>query len=309
MKKLFKVLGVIVVILLVAFGLINYFLGPIVQKSVTTVGPRILGTTVTLRDSDFRLLRGYVSLKDLVVGSPEGFKADRLFALGEVTVELEPASVFSDTIHIKRVYIKDPGITYEQSLHGSNIGKLMETLGGDQPEAETDKTEAPSKEGGKKVVIDEVLVEGASVKVALAALGGKGMVIPLPPIRLSDIGKENEGATMTEALTAILQAVLGSVTSALGTVGDLGVEGVKAAADLVGTAGGAAIDGASAVGSAAVDGASAVGGAAVDGAAAVGGAVADGAGAVVDGVSDTGKKIISGVGGLFGGEKESKKGE
>ena len=327
--KLLKKLVLILVILLVALiAFVRYFGGVAIKKAVNTAGPLVLGVPVELNTAQIRPLAGHVHLGGLKVGNPDGFKTDHLFELGHLEIDLVPRSLFGDTIHIKTIDIKAPKITMERGLTTSNLGALLEKLekkGGDT----TDDPAAEKKpaQGGKKVVIDSITINGAQLNLSVTAMGGFSAPLPLPPISLSDIGKEKQGASLLEVLTRILRAILTSATDVVAGAGKLVGEGAAAvgglAVDGAAVVGGAAVDGAAAVGGVAVDGAkavggtaAAVGGAAVDGAAAVGGVAVDGAkavggaaaaagGAVVDGAG----KALKGVGGLIGlggGEKEKK---
>ena len=66
-----------------------------------------------------------------------------------------------------------------------------------KPEEEIKQAEAEeepaAKEGGKKVVIDEVVVSGGSVHLSAKLMQGTALPIPLPTITLNDIGKAEIG--------------------------------------------------------------------------------------------------------------------
>lgn len=254
--------------------------GTLIREAINQSGPSLLGVDVSVQDVTFRPLRGHVQLKNLHVGNPKGYKTGGVFDLGLVEVQLKPGSLLSDTIIIETIKIEGPEITYERGLKDSNIGALLEQLGGGKAEepkqpGETKKPE-PQTEGGKKVIIRDLQVNGAQVKVSLTALQGVAAPIPLPPVHLTGIGEESGGTSFGEALGKIIGAILGAVT------------------DLVTGAGKLAVDGVTAVGGVAVDGAKAVGGAAADGVKAVGSAAG---------------KLTEGIGGLFTGKDEKDKKE
>jgi len=275
MKKVIRGILVVLVVLLVMLVVVaNFFLADIVKSGVEAAGPAVLGVPMKLESAKFALLRGHISLRGFVLGNPEGFKTDEAISVGEITVDLDVKSLLSDVIVIRRIYVKEPHITYELGLGKSNIGRILEQAGGSaeegqekaEPKPEEKKEDKPAaEEGGKKVVIDEILVEDGRVKLSATLAMGAAAPIPLPTIRLTDIGKEEgkKGASPVEVIRKVLGAIVGSVGQVVtGTVGLVG-------------------DGAKAVGDAAGNAAGAVG----DGAKAVGGAVADGAGKVVDGVT------------------------
>ncbi len=272
MKKiLLGLLIVLVALLLVA----NFMLGSVVKAAAEKIGPSVVGVPVKLEKASFSLLRGHVSLKGFSLGNPAGFKTDQAIGVGEVTVDLEPKSIFSDTIVIKRIYVNAPQINYEIGLGNSNIGAILDGLQKGEPSAP--KTEEPKAEEkpGKKVVIEDLLVEHGEVKIAAKLTAGIGAPIPLPTVHLTNIGKDEGGASIVDVIRKVFGAIFSAITDVVTGAGKLAVEGVTAV-------GGAAVEGATAVGGAAVKGAEAVGGAAVDGVKAFGGALK----------------------GVFGGEKE-----
>ncbi len=333
MKRAFKVALILFLVVLVAIGLIiNYFGGKLIRQTVNVVGPTALGVPVSLDEAQFHLLRGHVKLKGLKVGNPEGFKTDGIFELGELSVDLNVRSLASGLIHIRKITVDAPKITYERGLTSSNLSDLLAGLekaaDTNQPPVEEAPIEpAPAEsEGGLKTIIDEIVISDAQLNVSLTVAQGFSAPIPLPTITLRDIGKETGGASFMDVIKRVLGAILGAVGdvikgsahllgSGVGLVGDgamavggAAVDGVVAVGKGAAVVGGAAVDGAAAVGGAAVDGVKivgkgvgVVGGAAVDGAAVVGGAAVDGVKAVGKGVGAVGGAVVGGIGSLFGG--------
>lgn len=299
------------VVVVAALVILNTFGGAVVKKAVNLGGPAALGVPVTLEDADFMLLRGHVRLQGLKVGNPEGFHTESLFDLGALEVDLDVKSLLTDTIRIRRILVKEPGITYERGLTSSNLGKLLEHLEPKEDGAAEKKPveqEPAEKSGGTKVVIDQFTIADAKLRVSITGAAGLAAPIPLPTIELKDLGKEEEGASFATVIGDVVKAIAGSVTSVLTGAGKLVGEGAVAVGKGAVAAGEAAVEGAAAVGSAAVEGAAAVGGAAVDGAAAVGkgaaavgGAAADGAVAVGKGAAKVGGAVLGGAGKLVGG--------
>lgn len=325
MKRAFKVTLVLFLVVVVAIVLIlNSFGGKVIQQAVNVAGPAALGVPVSLEDADFRLLRGNIMLKGLKVGNPEGYKTDGIFELGLLKVDLDTRSLLSGLVHIREIRIEEPKITYERGLTSSNLGDLLAGLekkpedgtSAEKKSAEEKPAEAPAEtlagsEGGAKVVIDALDIEGAQLNVSLTVAQGLSAPIPLPAIRLRDIGKDTGGASLMDVITKVVKAILGAATDAIAGSAKLLGDGAVLVGEGAVAVGGAAVDGAAVVGEAAVDGvkvvgegAAVVGGAAVDGAAAVGGAAVDGVKAVGKGVGAVGGAVVDGLGGLFGGDKK-----
>ena len=304
MRVLKRVLLVLVILVAVALLAANLYLGKAVKALVEKAGPSLVGVPLKLESAQFRLLQGVIRLNGFVLGNPEGFKTDKAIGVGEIAVDIDTASLFSDTIRIKRILIGEPEVVYEMGLGKSNIGRILDGLGGDSGESAEPKKEQAEEKAGKKVVIDDLLVKDGKVRVSVTVAQGVAAPIPLPDIRLTDIGKEEgkQGASPVEVVRKILGAIVSSVGSVVSGSVELVGDGVKAVGGAAVDAGKAVGDGAQAVGGAAVDAGKVVGGAVGDGAKAVGGAVGDGAKAVGGAVGSSASKVVGGVKSLLGSE-------
>jgi hypothetical protein len=225
LKRIGLGLILLIVVLVVVF---NIWRAKFLKAIIETEGPAVLGVSVKVESIDYHLFRGLVQVKGFVLGNPQGFKAEKSISVGEITVEFVPKTILSDTVIIKRVYVNAPDITYEVGLGKSNIGRLLENIGG--PEA-AKKKEAPpepaaaKKSGGKKVIIEDLLVENGHVRLSSTLAGGAAAPIALPTVHMTNVGKEEEGgASVTEVVKKVLGEVFGTVThvatGAAGAVGD-----------------------------------------------------------------------------------------
>ena len=286
MKTLLKILVGVLVVLAVLFVVLELSLDKMILKGFNAAAPGALGVEATLANADISLLRGKAALSGLHIGNPEGFNTPGLFDLGSVRVDIDNSTLLSDTMVIREITIEGLELTYEKGLLNSNLGALIDQLSAgkeEKPEEEGEaKAEPPKDEKpGKKVVIEKLSITGSkmnfSITGAAALTGGRAIPIPLPPITLTDLGKEKEGVSIPEAIREILNAVAGAAGTAIAGAGNL-----------IGDAGKAVGEGALAVGEGAVDAGKAV----------VGGAT-DAGKAVVGGAVDAGKAVGDAVGGAL----------
>lgn len=290
MKKTLKIAAGILVVLALAFFLLELSLDKMVLKGVNAAGPAALGVPVALEDADISLVRGKASLKNLHIGNPEGYKTDGLFDLGSISVDVDNSTLLSDTIVVREIAIEGLALTFEKGLLDNNLNALIEQLSAGQEEAAGKEAEAKEEKTGKekkpakKVVIEKLSISGSkmnfSITGAAALTGGGAIPIPLPPITLVDLGKEKEGMTPVEAVQSVLKAILGAAGTAIAGAGDL-----------LGDAGKAVGEGALAVGEGAVDAGKAVVGGTVDAGKAVVGGTVEAGKAVVDGAAGALKAI------------------
>lgn len=275
MKRVLKWAGIgIVGLLVLLLAGLMMFGGAMIKGAVNGFGPVVMGVPVTLQKAIFRPLTGKVRLIGLHVGNPEGFKTAALFEMGQVSIDMDPMSLFRETIVIHRIEVVAPQITYERGLLDSNFGVLQAQLeGAPDPKEKSDDTK--KKKGGRKIVIDELIVTDPSLNVSVKAAGGYFIPVKLGKVELKGIGRDHGGVTFADAISIIFSVITSNVENAVLGAGHLIGEGGKLIGEGVMTVGGAVIGGASSV---------------VEG---VGGAVADGA-----------SSVVKGIGELFGGESK-----
>ncbi len=211
-KKLLVTGGVLVVLLIVALVAVGMSLGKIIKTGVETAGPKITRTAMKLDSASLSLLSGSGTLKGFVLGNPEGFKTPSAIQAGSVSVGVQPMSLFSDKIHVTHVRVEGAEITFEGTLGtANNLSKLLDnveaTTGGDKP-AEKPGEKSKSGSASKKLQVDEFTITGAKVNLSMTLFGGKAITVPLPPIKLTDLGTGPDGITAGE----LTQKVLGRVT-------------------------------------------------------------------------------------------------
>ena len=283
MNRLLKILGGVFVVFVLLVVALELSMDSIVLKGFHAAAPSALGVSATLEDAQVSLVRGKASLRGLHVGNPSGFKTSSLLDLGSIAVRIDTSSLLTDTIVIQSIVVDGLVVTYEKGLFNSNLGTLLESLssGEDKPAGETPEGGKPSR----KVVIEKLVITGGRMNFSVTGALGAALPIPLPPITLTDLGKEKEGVTVAEAIRRILTAIAGATGTAL-----------AGSAHLIGQGLGAVGEGAvAAVGGATEAGKAVVGGTVDAGKAVVGGAV-DAGKAIGGGAVDAGKAIVGGVG-------------
>jgi hypothetical protein len=246
MKKVFIGLAVLLAIII---GVVIYVMGSldsIIKAAVETYGSEITQADVSLDKVKIEPTSGEGALTGLTVGNPKGFKSDSAFRLGEVSVALDIATVTEDTIVIREIVIDSPEITYELGAGGDNLRALQKNVDdyAAQFASEGGSEEASSADsgGGPKLVIENLYVRGGKIEAVIPGLGGeKKLGASLPEIHLSNIGKDDGGATPGEVVKKVMSAVTsgaGKAVAALNidAVKGLAKEGVGAAKETVGAA-------------------------------------------------------------------------
>ena len=229
-KKIFLIL----VLLAVAGAAAVYFIGSSalnkgIKTGVEKFGPQVTQTPVQLDAVNLSILSGNGTLKGLYVGNPEGFKSENIFALGQIDIDVDTGSVFSDKIIINKIHIQKPEISYEKTLSGSNIKKLLKNIEAFSGPADETPDEAPEEAGAQKqVVIKQLIIEDGTIYVGLLGVGSN---VPLPRIEMNDIGEDGNKKSMAEVIDLVLTEVLKSIGPAIAGAGDLLQEGGQAVLD------------------------------------------------------------------------------
>lgn len=220
------ILGVVIVIIFVAVGALFYLstnLNSLIVEAVETFGPKVTQSQVALGDANVTF-SGEVELSNLVIGNPQGYKADNAFTLGNIKVVLDVGSLTSDLIVIKSIDIIAPQITYEFSgSASSNLQQLLNNVqqytaqGGDS-EAKT----ASSDGSEKKLIIDRLSIKGGVINI-MTPLSAGPLSTLLPAITIHDIGREEGGSMVSDVVALVMSKVTAAATQASG----VSIDGLK----------------------------------------------------------------------------------
>ncbi|MBI4424900.1 MAG: hypothetical protein HY554_14305 [Elusimicrobia bacterium] len=173
------------------------------------------GTAVSLRRVSIVPWSGEGRLEGLSIANPAGFSADAALRVDSIRVRLEPRSLLSQAVRVREVVVDSPQLTWELDAGGGNLGKLRERLGG--PRGKRRQKARPAS-GGRRLIIESLVVRNGRLRVAASGIGGP-LLLPLPELRLKDLGKESGGATAQEAISAALDALIRSGLEAAGGAG------------------------------------------------------------------------------------------
>jgi uncharacterized protein involved in outer membrane biogenesis len=220
MKKIILVILVIVALIAIAAGIVASQSGTIIRHAVEEFGPEITGTKVVLSDVNVSILSGSASIKNLVIGNPQGFKSESAVKVGEVAILLDVKSLFSDKISIRKILVEGAELTYELGKNGSNISALQRNIeertaalaGSSSSSSETEDS------SNTKLKIDDVFINGTKVNLVASLLGGKGTSASIPNIHLEDIGKDGDGASPADAAKKVFGAITKNVAGAVSKI-------------------------------------------------------------------------------------------
>lgn len=208
MKTVLTIVAVAAVIVTIIIAVIIISLGSIIEKGIETAGSASLGTEVALSDADLSLLAGRVSLDDLRIANPTGFKTDHLFRLGKAQVTVKPTALLQDEVVVEHIILDSPSLIIERSISGTNMSVVLgnikrTTIPKKEPETEEPEPEEPEKQ--KTFRIKLLHITGAEVTFASFMTAGKPITIPLPEIKRENISNaDGTGMELAQVVEEVL---------------------------------------------------------------------------------------------------------
>jgi len=216
MKKVFFWLVGTLAFLFAVAAVMVLFADSMITKAINEAGHRVLNVGTHVDSCRLSLLKSTLTFSGIELKNPEGFRSPRMVYLEEISLSLAPASLLKDRVRVTDVEIRGADLTYEAAGFGrSNLSVFMEDL---RQRLDSDGPLLGNPEPGDKkaVTIDRLRLEGGRVKLVAVFSKGKGIVLPLPPMEILDIGKDRNMG-VSEAVAEILRRLGRSALSTAGT--------------------------------------------------------------------------------------------
>jgi hypothetical protein len=249
MKKF--ALGLAIVVVLIAVGVWFLFmdLDHLIKVAIEKYGTAATQSEVALSSVHLSLTSGAGSLNGLTVANPKGFSSNQAMSLGSISVQVETSSVTGNgPIIIKSIDIEKPQVLFELANNGStNLQAIQNNTqayansaaGQSNAKPASDGSTPPNAKPGRKIIINDLVINNGQVEVSQAMLKGKQMSVPLPAIHLTGIGQNSGGATAAQVAEQVLNSISGA--AARSALTELAKEKISGA---LGAVPGAAIGGA-----------------------------------------------------------------
>jgi hypothetical protein len=214
----------------------------IVKAAVEEVGSEVTGTGVTIADVKITPTDGKGTLRGFRMTNPHGFAEGEALKFDEVSLTIDPTTIFDDTVVIEEILIVGLRVTYAIGEGTSNLVEIQENV--DDYIGEDDGG-ASGDEGGPNMVIQNLTFRNGTVSVNMPGLIDEGLSADLPDIQLTDIGKDGKGATPGDVAEEVIDAVIAAALEAVSTldlddvvkgVEDVATEAEKALDDAAGEA-------------------------------------------------------------------------
>ena len=249
-KMLFKVIGSILALILIALIALLIFIDPIIKGVVENFGPEIAGVRFELEDISVSLFRGRVEIKNLYMYNPEGFNSEYAVKLGDVAMETEVMSwIGKKKAIIREVRLRDVTVNYEApfpKLTDSNLQAILDHVqkaAGQQasqtqsapeesapvPEEPAEKpAEEPAEEPVEEPVeesapaaeeddqrrfqLDKLIIENVQLAVVIKNRPEIRIPITITLPEMGPVGTDEKGLTGTEIAFALAAEIVRGLT-------------------------------------------------------------------------------------------------
>lgn len=207
-----KIAAALLVLAAVAGAIVFWLAGNIdglVKDAVAKYGSAMTLAKVSVDEVKIAPTDGKGGIGNLVVGNPAGFKTPYALKVRNIDIEIDVGSVAKDVVVIRRIAINAPEVIYEKGDTMTNFDAIQKNIA-----AYLGPTEA--KQGGKKLIVEELTIRDAKAEASAAFMNGKTVSVPLPDITMKNIGKAKGGippGELGQEITAALKAKLTGAVS------------------------------------------------------------------------------------------------
>ncbi|MCX7890895.1 MAG: hypothetical protein N2544_00830 [Burkholderiales bacterium] len=188
----------------------------VAKRAIEHFGSEALGVAVKVDRVRLSPADGRGEVDGLRVANPPGFRRPTAASAARIELEVDPATLASDVLVIRRLEVTGPAIVYETAASGSNLDALKRTAarGAKAPE-----TPAPAGKPapGRRLIVDRLVIRRGTLGYAPAAISTSAEVqLALPDIVLTNVGRKRGGVTPEELASVIVDAIAARTAQTLG---------------------------------------------------------------------------------------------
>ncbi|PLX79829.1 MAG: hypothetical protein C0616_10030 [Desulfuromonas sp.] len=192
-KIILVVIGLIIVVIAAAVFFLVQNLDSIVKAGIEKFGSEAAGTAVRVESVDIGLQEGRGSILGLSVSNPPGFSGGPLFSLGEITLDIDTATVTKKVPVIEVIRIGQTGFQFVVDAKGeTNLGMLKKNISRSSSSGKSETT--TGEQAPIRLRVKRLTVADGQGSMDLTAVGGEVLEGGFKGFTLTDIGGR-EGIT------------------------------------------------------------------------------------------------------------------
>jgi hypothetical protein len=201
----------------------------VVKVALEHYGPDVTGVSVNVGDVEISPRDGRGRLRNLELGNPPGFSAQRSAKFADVILEVDPATVREPVVHVRAIGVESATIVYERGEKTTNLDVIARNIEAYVKRSGDAEGGAGAAGAKRRFIVDRLLIRSAKVTMTLPGLRGQGVTFDLPAIELHDIGRREQGLTASQLAAVVANALISRIAQRVLSNIDLlrkgGVEG------------------------------------------------------------------------------------
>lgn len=189
-------------LVLVVYLSLNAFIG----SAINYIGPQATKTEFYMGSIRINPLSGSGAIYDLNIGNPKNFDTPNALKVDSIKIQMEPMTLFSDAIHIQKIVIFKPEITWEGGLSDNNLEQIQNNIEVFSKQIKSENQESPSQP--TKLIIDDIQIQEAVAHIRLKRREGKTVAVLLPLIQLKNLGRDSQGLDSSEVAKKMMTSIM-----------------------------------------------------------------------------------------------------
>jgi len=197
------------ILIVISLGYIYLQLNFILKNAVENHGSEVLNAKVTLDDVRVNLLKEQIQFVNLKIQNPEGYDSPNLLEANETTIHLNLLSLFTNKVIIRDVIFNNPHLYLDLKGRDNNFIYIINSAKSSAKEEKIMDLQSPKsnlqKKDKREFLIQHFLMLNTKLHVKTAGIIEASTDIK--EIHLKDIGKEEDGTTIDQIISQVLEAV------------------------------------------------------------------------------------------------------
>jgi uncharacterized protein involved in outer membrane biogenesis len=194
---------------IVIAGLAYVASGAFLKPNMEKLASRMVGAKVELGSVSLQPFSGTLTIKDIKVQNPEGFRAGPAAEVKELKIDTaSPISLFRHIAVIDHIIVTEPRIFFELGFNGNNLYALQRNAQRYSGSVVENSSSSPEK----RVVIRELSLVQPKLQLAppdlIANPASKPVELPIKDVTINNIGDPNQPANIAGAIASVISAVI-----------------------------------------------------------------------------------------------------
>ncbi len=194
-------------IAIAAIALLFFAVGleDIVKRVIENVASEQTGTKVTLDHVELDLPSGQGMLLNLRISNPDGYPEGSALALGQVALQIDPASLARDVYVIEKASLESGAVFVYPQQKTTNLTVIMAHMNAVSGGATATSADSDQSDQEPRLALERLSITG--IEIFLYSQSGDQKSIRLPDYVQTGIGNLNSGLTATQMSHAVIHEI------------------------------------------------------------------------------------------------------